>query len=195
MLSRGLSVAILGRTLSSHRNRPLQSTPSTALGALVGVLTALLVGAAAPLAQVDDPPEGLMAPVPSSTGVTQISIEGQLDVGTQSLVRRAIDHAEENDNRLVVVLNTPGGQVELMWKIARALGDASDRGVFTVVWVNDHAVSAGALVALACERIYMRNASQIGSATPVMATPGGITGLGDDPEVREKMYSSLRSDF
>lgn len=171
-------------------------SPTAALGsptAALGSPTAALGCPAA--AQAPTGPSSAPPSAAASTGITQILIEGQLDVGALSLVRRAADHAAANGNRLVVVLNTPGGQVDLMWKIARALGDASERGIFTVAWVNDHAVSAGALVALACDRIYMRRTGQIGSAAPVVMTPGGVSGLGDDPVVREKTYSSLRSDF
>jgi len=131
----------------------------------------------------------------ATLGVTSFKIEDELDVGTLSIVRRAIASAAERGDRLVVELDTPGGQVDLMWKIARAIGDASDAGVSTVAWVNDHAVSAGALVALACERIYMRPTAQIGSAAPVIVGPMGVSGLGEDPQLQEKMYSSLRADF
>ena len=126
-------------------------------------------------------------------GVTLVRVEGQLDVGALSLLRRAIDEAQERGDRLVVELDTPGGQVDLMWKIARALDAASRDGVTTVTWVHDHALSAGALVALATDAIYMRSVAQMGSATPVQIGPGGIAELPED--VREKTYSHLRSGF
>jgi membrane-bound serine protease (ClpP class) len=139
------------------------------------------------------PPEG---------GLTLVRIEGELDVGTQALVKRAIDGARERGDRLVLELDTPGGEIELMWQIANALLDASPprenpeaRGVSTVAWVHDRALSAGALLALACERVYMRSHATIGSALPVSIGPGGLMPSSEDPEVREKLSSALRAEF
>lgn len=163
---------------------------------LAGVLA--LCSAAArsgPQQDVEAAPAPSTAGPTGSTGVTQIAIDGPLDVGALSLVRRASEQALERGDRLVVVLDTPGGEVELMWQVARALDDAHDRGVRTIAWVNDRAVSAGALVAFACDKIYMRAVAQIGSATPVMYGPGGVQELPPDSDLREKQYSHLRSGF
>jgi membrane-bound serine protease (ClpP class) len=130
-----------------------------------------------------------------------VRIEGELDVGTQALVKRAIDGARERGDRLVIALDTPGGDVELMWQIANALLDASEPrdsttpGVSTIAWVNDRALSAGALLALACERVYMRSHATIGSALPVAIGPGGLMPTSEDPAVREKISSHLRAEF
>ena len=51
--------------------------------------------------------------------VTLVRVEGALDVGTLGLLRRAFAYAELNRHeRLVVELDTPGGEVELMWELA-----------------------------------------------------------------------------
>ena len=128
-------------------------------------------------------------------GLTIVRIEGELDVGTQALVKRAIDAARERGDRLVLDIDTPGGEVELMWQIANALLDASSAGVGTVAWVHDRALSAGALLALACERVYMRSHATIGSALPVQIGPGGLVPVAEDPAVREKLSSALRGEF
>jgi len=131
----------------------------------------------------------------SAAGVTRVRIDGALDVGTQALLRRAIDEAEERGDRLVLELDTPGGEIELMWQLANALLDASDAGIQTAAWVDDRALSAGALVALACERVYMRSHATIGSALPVSVGPGGLMPVAEDEEVREKLSSALRAEF
>lgn len=127
--------------------------------------------------------------------VVQMRVAGPLDKGTQSLVRRALDEAEERSGILVVELDTPGGEVELMFQIATQLANAGKRGVTSVAWVHDRAYSAGALVAMACERLYMREQGVIGAAAVVQVSPeGGIVGLGDD-EAAEKYRASVRAAF
>jgi membrane-bound serine protease (ClpP class) len=140
---------------------------------------------------------GAAEPVPASqaSGLTIVRIDGPLDVGTQALLERALDGARERGDELVVELDTPGGEIDLMWQLANALLDASDEGVTTVAWVNERALSAGALLALACERVYMRSHASIGSALPVQIGPGGLMPAGDDEAVREKLSSALRAEF
>lgn len=132
---------------------------------------------------------------PAGEGLTLVRIEGALDVGTQALVKRAIDGARARGDRLVLELDTPGGEIELMWQIANALLDASASGVGTVAWVHDRALSAGALLVLASERVYMRSHATIGSALPVQIGPGGLLPVSEDENVREKLSSALRAEF
>jgi membrane-bound serine protease (ClpP class) len=128
-------------------------------------------------------------------GLTLVRIEGPLDVGTQALLARAFQGARARGDRLVLELDTPGGEIELMWQLANAILDASSSGVNTVAWVHDRALSAGSLLALACERVYMRSHATIGSALPVQIGPGGLMPASEDEAVREKLSSALRGEF
>lgn len=132
---------------------------------------------------------------PGSGGVTHVRIEGALDVGTQALLSRALREAGKRNDRLLLEVDTPGGEIELMWKLASALLDASDQGIGTVCWVHDRALSAGALIAMACERLYMREHATIGSALPVSIGPAGLMPASKDEEVKEKLSSALRGEF
>ncbi len=131
----------------------------------------------------------------SEARVVHIRVEGPLDIGAQSLIQRAIRRAEQDRADLLVELDTPGGEVELMWRIAAQLDEASDAGVLTVVWVHDRALSAGALIALACDRIYVRTQATIGAAAPVTIGPGGMVGAEQDDTMKEKVTSAVRSSF
>ena len=127
--------------------------------------------------------------------VVLIKIAGPLDQGTLSLVRRGIQRAKAGPHTLVVELDTPGGEMELMFQIAKQLGDANKDGVQTIAWIHDRAYSAGALVALACERIYMRSQGAIGAASVVQPSPdGGIQSI-EDPVVAAKFNSAVRAAF
>src|SRR5262245_59204972 len=143
-------------------------------------------------------------PVPAQQGgdpsatppVYVVPIRGELDSTMLSLVRRGVAWAADSKaSVLVFEINTPGGEVPLMWEIARAIGPPNEppHGVPTVAFITDRALSAGALVALSCQKIYATETATIGAATPVQVGPTGIAPL---PEgIRPKLVSALRADF
>ena len=121
---------------------------------------------------------------------THIVIQGELDPGTLAHLERGVRHARDAGHRhLVVELDTPGGEITLMWRLAKSLRAASESGLLAVVWVSGNATSAGSLVALASDRLYMRAASTLGSATPVTF---GAEGMAEAPE---KVRSVVRAQF
>jgi membrane-bound serine protease (ClpP class) len=129
-------------------------------------------------------------------GVTHMRIEGELDVGTLGLLKRAVAAAHAGGHRhLIVEIDTPGGPIDLMWRIAHVISDESKDGLEIVAWVHDHAVSAGVLVALACDKIYMTPQATIGSAMPVTLGASGIEALPEEDGTREKVTSAMRSQF
>jgi membrane-bound serine protease (ClpP class) len=150
----------------------------------------------APLA----PPQATDAPAApqSPARAAHLRIEGQLDAGTRSHLRRAIRTARELADgaraHLVVELDTPGGEVELMWELAGQLDEAAKSGVEVSGWVHDRAYSAGALLALACDPLYMAPQGAIGAAAPVALGPGGLGQIPDET-MRAKVTSALRSSF
>lgn len=128
-------------------------------------------------------------------GLTHVQVQGQLDAGTLALVHRAIGEAQERGDRLLLEIDTPGGEIELMWRLANEVLDADERGVPTVGWVNTRAWSAGALLALACERLYLRPHAGIGSAQVVEIGLGGLQAGSPDAKLGEKLDSTVRSAF
>jgi membrane-bound serine protease (ClpP class) len=113
-----------------------------------------------------------------------VSIHGVIDLGVASFLRRALDEAEEGGAPAVVLdLNTPGGRLDAVLEMRDAILDA---GVPTVAYVNREAFSAGALITIAAERIYMAPGAVYGAATPV-------TGSGETAS--EKTISAVRSTF
>ncbi len=132
----------------------------------------------------------------SSPPVYVVPIEGVLDSTMLSLIRRGVAWARESKaSVLVFEINTNGGDIELMWEIARAIGPPNEppHGVPTVAFITDHALSAGALIALSCQKIYARETAILGAATPVQVGPTGILPLNEG--IRPKIVSALRADF
>jgi membrane-bound serine protease (ClpP class) len=84
-------------------------------------------------------------------------------------------------------INTFGGRVDAAVAMRDSLVNAPVR---TIAFVNQRAISAGALIALACDTVIMTKASTIGAATPVV---GG--GSGETPPANEKLVSYVRSEF
>jgi len=134
-------------------------------------------------------PSSASAPSDRKATVHRVQIEGMIDLGLAPLVRRAIAEATEAGSAaLIVEINTLGGRVDAAIQIRDALLDAS---IPTIAFVHRRAISAGALIALACDRIVMAGASTIGAAQPVLAgAPGGAT-----QPVSEKTVSFLRKEF
>lgn len=138
------------------------------------------------------PPPG---PVETS-GAAVVRIEGPLSASSLALVSRARREALEDKRAVLVIdLETPGGEVDTMRSLGNRIRSASDDGLRTVTWVHDRASSAGVLVALASERVFMTGRSHIGAATPVTAGPDGIAAIPEEGGVRAKIMSDMRGQF
>lgn len=118
-----------------------------------------------------------------SSSVVRIPIEGTIDRGLGPFVERSLEAAAEAGARFVILdINTPGGRVDAAWQIVDAIQD-SPVPVYAYV---DRALSAGAMIALATEAIYVRPGATLGAATPV---------TGEGQKASEKMVSAMRSEF
>lgn len=100
------------------------------------------------------------------------------------LLRRALKEAERDGaSAFIIDMSTPGGAVDAALKNMDALQKTK---VPTFTYVNDQALSAGALIALATQKIYMAPTAVIGAAAPVLVT-------GQDPPetMKDKTVSML----
>jgi membrane-bound serine protease (ClpP class) len=131
------------------------------------------------------------ASAPQARGVIVVEFDDQLNYGGLSLLRRAIERAKQEGTDLVVVLDTPGGEVGLMYQIGEALRRARDGGVQTVAFVDRRALSAGVLVAMSCDLIYMAPGSVIGAATPITIGPQGMQDV--DKKIKAGMQAEWRA--
>lgn len=116
-------------------------------------------------------------------------VEGMIDLGLAPFVERVLDTAtRERAAAVVLEINTFGGRVDAAVVIRDALLRTPTR---TVAFVNKRAISAGALIALASEKIAMADGGTIGAATPVeMGAPGAPA-----QPVAEKTVSYMRTEF
>ena len=116
--------------------------------------------------------------------VYRVPLTGVVELGLAPFIERSLDEALAAGAHFVVIdMDTPGGRVDAAERIADAIGDA---GLPVYTLVNRRAFSAGALIALSTDGIYMRPASVIGAATPV-----GGAGV----KASEKIVSAMRSEM
>ena len=116
-------------------------------------------------------------------------IEGVIDLGLAPFVKRVLEEAATAKASAVVLdINTFGGRVDAAVLIRDALLESK---VLTVAFINKRAISAGALISLAAEKIVMADGGTIGAATPVQI---GLPGAPAQP-VAEKTVSCMRKEF
>ena len=117
-----------------------------------------------------------------STSSYHIKIEGEINLGLPNYIARVIEMAnQEKVGAVILEINTPGGRVDAALQIRDAIFNAE---VPTIAFINREAASAGALISLSCEKIYMTPGSSIGAVTPVDQS---------GKKASEKMVSYLRS--
>lgn len=82
------------------------------------------------------------------------------------LLRRGVEQAlAAKADAIVLLMDTPGGRVDLMRDMVNTIIDV---GIPTYTLVEKDAFSAGAIIALATDKIYMVPRSVIGDAMPVI---------------------------
>lgn len=114
--------------------------------------------------------------------VYRVPIEGVIELGLAPFVERSLrEAADEGASVVVLEVATDGGRVDAAERIAQAVSDSE---VPVYAFINRRALSAGALISLATDGIYMRPGSRIGAATPV---------TGEGETAPEKVVSAMRS--
>jgi membrane-bound serine protease (ClpP class) len=150
---------------------------ATATMALLGFSLLILAGLSGPLF-AQKTPVVYVAP-----------IEGMIDLGLAPFVDRVLREPTDTGAAAVILeINTFSGRMDAAVLIRDALLNSK---VPTVAFVNKRAISAGALIALAAEKILMGDGGTIGAATPVQARQPGVPAQ----PVEEKMVSYVRKEF
>ena len=116
--------------------------------------------------------------------VVRVPVTGVIEMGLAPFIERSIREAEETGAAAIILdVDTPGGRVDAAERIADAISDSE---VPIYAFVNRRAFSAGAMISLATQRIYMRPGSVIGAVTPVD---------GSGTKASEKIVSAMRSEM
>lgn len=149
--------------------------------ALVGLLLCVLA--------LSGPARGgvRLAPGPGPAQIHRVPISGTVELGLAPFVRRAVAEAEASGaDAILVDVDTFGGRVDAATQIRDALLETD---VPVVVFVSRRAISAGALISLAGDALYMTPGASMGAATPVHDAGGEIDAAD------EKMISYMRAEL
>src|SRR2546423_1253860 len=100
--------------------------------------------------------------------VVVVPLRGEISPSLLMFLRRAEKVAESNGaSAIIFEMNTYGGRLDSAEEITSALNHAT---IPTYTFINSNAGSAGSLIALATQHIYMAPVSAIGAAAPVLPT-------------------------
>ena len=122
-----------------------------------------------------------------NTKVYVVPIQNTIDLGIPAFVNRAIDTAEKNDAKLIIFdIETFGGRVDAATQVKDAI---SGTDIQTIAFINRRAISAGSLISLSCDKIYMTSGATIG-ATSVVDMSGEKQAEKSQSYMREEMAAT-----
>lgn len=97
--------------------------------------------------------------------VYQINLKEEISPGISRQFSKALNEAKSlNADLILIHMNTYGGLLDAADSIRTGLLNSK---IPSVVFIDNNAASAGALISIACNKIYMKTGSNIGAATVV----------------------------
>ncbi|MDP4115424.1 MAG: NfeD family protein [Bacteroidota bacterium] len=121
-----------------------------------------------------------------SKTVIVAEINGEVDLGLAPYLSRVVeDGNSKNVSAIIIKINTFGGRLDAATQIKDAIFTSK---VPVIAFINNRAISAGALIALSCNKIIMTPGSVMGAATVV-----DQTGQKQSEKYQAYMRSEMRS--
>jgi membrane-bound serine protease (ClpP class) len=152
---------------------------------LLAILTALLL---CPCLHAES------KPVPSGPGrpAAVVSLVGEIDDYSRDDLIKRVEKAKTMGAKVIIVsIDSPGGMVTSSMEISRYLKRQTD--VHTIAFVKEKAYSGAAMVAVACDEIWMAPDSPLGDCAPIVFDTTGLQPL---PETeRAKQESPVVDEF
>ena len=100
--------------------------------------------------------------------VVVVPLRGEVAPSLLAFLRRAVKTAESSEaSAIIFEMNTYGGRLDAAADIVNALNQTK---IPTYTFINTNAGSAGAIIAIATQHIYMAPVSAIGAAAPILPT-------------------------
>ena len=119
--------------------------------------------------------------------VYTFKIDSDIDPAMNRRVQLALEEAKKSEAGLIIIeMDTYGGAVTDADEIRTRLLESE---IPVYVFINKDAASAGALISIACDSIYMAPGSSIGAATVV----NGVDGAAAPDKYQSYMRSMMRS--
>lgn len=121
--------------------------------------------------------------------VSIIPLSGMIDGGLYSSLERRVNIAKEKAPDLIIFeIDTFGGGLGPAFEISEYINNIKDAKV--IAFIPTKAISAGALIAISCDEIYMAPQAELGDCEPIVpSSEGGYQTVG------EKIQTVLRTKF
>ena len=165
------------------------------VAAVVAAVVISLFCAQASLAGTTLPTAGadLIRVTVPNTPAAVVGLSGEIDDFNRDSFFKRFRTAKSNGAKTIIVeIDTWGGLVTAGLDISRFLKSQSE--VHTIAYVNDRAVSAGAMIAMACDEIVMKDVAMLGDCAPIVrSSDGSLQSLATAE--RAKLQSPIAADF
>ena len=120
----------------------------------------------------------------NAQSVVHVPIHGTIDMGLPNYIQRAVQISKADSIEYIIFdIDTFGGRVDAATQIKDAILSSN---VTTIAFINRRAISAGALISLSCDSIFMTPGATIGAATAVDA---------EGEKASEKVISYMREEM
>jgi membrane-bound serine protease (ClpP class) len=134
----------------------------------------------------------LAAPAMAGDRAVIVQIQGQIDDYNRDALFRRFDEARKLGAKVVILnVDSYGGLLTSGLEISRFIKRQDD--LHTIAFVQDKAVSAGAMIAMACDEIVMSDSSSLGDCAPIFFGVQGLEAL--PPAERAKQEAPVLLDF
>ena len=145
----------------------------------------LLIGYAIPLVAQDQPDLQQDQEEKKPAQVCVIPFQGEVEQALVHVIQRGFEEAKANETVHVIIdMNTPGGRVDAALDIIDLILESD---IPVTILVSGDATSAGAIISIAGDQIYMEEGSTIGTAAPV------LLGGGESEAMNAKVLSYVRA--
>ncbi|MFI4912875.1 MAG: hypothetical protein ACIAQZ_14525 [Sedimentisphaeraceae bacterium JB056] len=132
-----------------------------------------------------------------SISVLKVDKAIEYEIETNAFEKSLIEESNKGPLAILIEIDTPGGRVDLCKKMCAALIKTSN--CKTIAYIcggeNGGAYSAGSVISMACNDIYMAPGCCIGAATAILTSEEGVTDMKKafGEEVGEKFGSAWRN--
>ncbi|HEX4124145.1 MAG TPA: hypothetical protein VHY37_05405 [Tepidisphaeraceae bacterium] len=122
-----------------------------------------------------------------------VGLTGEVDDYAFADLKRQFDEARSaGADTIILDINTYGGMVTSAMDISRFIKGQTD--VHTIAFVDDKAISAGSMIAVACDEIVMKPSGVLGDCAPIQIGDAGSV-VPVPPTERAKFNSPVLADF
>lgn len=130
---------------------------------------------------------------PNTVGlISVVGHDTSISQATWLYVKKALDYYKQTKPAFIILeLNTPGGEVFAAQLISDSLKEMdTQHNIPIVAYIDNWAISAGAMLAYSCRFIVVAKDGSMGAAEPVIAGAEGTM-----EQASEKVNSAIRTDF